>query len=156
MQPALKSSLLTILYILSVLTIVSSINIPVPVEPAGVCNPNDCNGAFSDTGDYLSYKCSGSSKRGLLTRNTDLIEKRDTPLLSGLSLKPRTINCANCGKIKKAKDKFNGICDPANSKGYKSSHNCKNAGGKSYLCVIGGEAKCYSSSQMTKLGGENG
>ncbi|KAL8636155.1 MAG: hypothetical protein Q9228_006419, partial [Teloschistes exilis] len=70
----------------------------------------------------------------------DLIEKRDTPLLSGLSLKPRTINCANCGKIKKAKDKFNGICDPANSKGYKSSHNCKNAGGKSYLCVIGGEA----------------
>lgn len=70
MQPALKSSLLTILYILSVLTIVSSVNIPVPVESAGVCDPNDCNGAFSDTGDYLSYKCSGSSKRGLLTRDT--------------------------------------------------------------------------------------
>jgi hypothetical protein len=45
--------------------------------------------------------------------------------------------CKNCAKIKKAKAKFNGLCDPATSKGFKSSHNCP---GKSYLCVEDGVA----------------
>ena len=62
------------------------------------------------------------------------------------------MNCKNCGKIKKAKAKFNG-CDPKDSVGYKSSHNCK---GSSYLCVHDGVAQCYSKGSLKRLGAENG
>lgn len=63
-------------------------------------------------------------------------------------------SCQNCGKIKK-KAKFNGGCDPAKSKGYRSSHNCKNAGGKSYLCVRDGVAHCYKGN-LANLAMEHG
>jgi hypothetical protein len=61
--------------------------------------------------------------------------------------------CKNCAKIKTAKAKFNGNCNPANSKGWKSSHNCP---GKSYLCVENGVATCYTKGSMTNLNAESG
>ncbi|KAF7588268.1 hypothetical protein BBP40_005954 [Aspergillus hancockii] len=49
-------------------------------------------------------------------------------------------HCSNCAKIKKVKPRFNGKCNPKQSLGWKSSHNCK---GSSYLCVQNGQATCY-------------
>ncbi|KAE8165481.1 hypothetical protein BDV40DRAFT_258192 [Aspergillus tamarii] len=61
-------------------------------------------------------------------------------------------HCSNCAKIKKAKPKYKGKCDPKNSLGWKSSHNCK---GTSYLCVQSGKATCYGR-PLSKLNFENG
>jgi len=45
-------------------------------------------------------------------------------------------------------------CDPANSKGRTSSHNCP---GKAYLCVVGGVATCYEGkANLKRLNAENG
>ena len=52
--------------------------------------------------------------------------------------------CGNKGKIKRVKKEYKGACNPKDSKGFRSSHNCKNAGGKSYLCVINNKATCYN------------
>lgn len=52
----------------------------------------------------------------------------------------RTTACGNQGQI--SRNKFDPKCLPANSKGWKSAHNCP---GKSYLCVLSGQATCYVS-----------
>lgn len=56
-----------------------------------------------------------------------------------------TIKCSNVSKIKRVKAEYKGKCDPANSKGFKSAHNCKTKSGKSYLCVQNNKATCYVS-----------
>jgi hypothetical protein len=56
-----------------------------------------------------------------------------------------TIKCSNVAKIKRVKAEYKGKCDPANSKGFKSAHNCQNKSGKSYLCVQNNKATCYVS-----------
>ncbi len=67
------------------------------------------------------------------------------------SLQPRaTRHCSNTGKLTKAVGK----CNPSNSKGFKSAHNCKNRGGKRYYCVQGGKGTCYTN--LKKLTLENG
>lgn len=56
-----------------------------------------------------------------------------------------TIKCSNDGYIKRVKKEYHGKCNPKNSKRTKSAHNCKNLGGKSYLCVQKKKATCYVS-----------
>lgn len=50
----------------------------------------------------------------------------------------RTTACGNKGQI--SRNKYDPKCLPSNSKGWKSAHNCQ---GKSYLCVLSGQATCY-------------
>jgi hypothetical protein len=56
------------------------------------------------------------------------------------------IACGNQGQI--GRNKYDPNCLPANSKGWKSAHNCK---GKSYLCVLSGQATCYVSKFIIEL-----
>jgi hypothetical protein len=57
------------------------------------------------------------------------------------SLVPRAPTaCGNKGLIKRVKKSYKGACNPKNSKGIRSSHNCP---GKSYLCVLRGVATCH-------------
>lgn len=53
-----------------------------------------------------------------------------------------TVHCANQGQIKRVKPLYQGKCMPAQSKGWRSAHNCP---GKSYLCVQSDKATCYVS-----------
>lgn len=53
-----------------------------------------------------------------------------------------TIRCANQGQIKRVKPLYQGKCQPSQSKGWRSAHNCP---GKSYLCVQSDKATCYVS-----------
>ncbi|KAJ8516675.1 hypothetical protein ONZ45_g6027 [Pleurotus djamor] len=48
-------------------------------------------------------------------------------------------NCMNQGERLAAPV---GKCDPANSKGFYSGHNCKNHGGKYYYCITQAGAFC--------------
>jgi hypothetical protein len=66
-----------------------------------------------------------------------------------------TRHCANNGRIKRNKSKYKGKCQKKDSIGYFSSHNCANRGGKSYLCVQGQKATCYSTN-LRGLNFENG
>lgn len=57
-----------------------------------------------------------------------------------------TVHCSNQGKINRVKPEYKGKCDPANSVGFGSAHNCKDGrSGKSYLCVQSDKATCYVS-----------
>lgn len=56
-----------------------------------------------------------------------------------------TKGCSNDGLIKRVKKEYGGKCNPINSRGWKSAHNCKTAGGGSYLCVQSKKATCYVS-----------
>lgn len=57
-----------------------------------------------------------------------------------------TVHCSNQGKINRVKPEYKGKCDPANSVGFGSAHNCKDSrSGKSYLCVQSDKATCYVS-----------
>ncbi|KAI1100688.1 hypothetical protein F4804DRAFT_318371 [Jackrogersella minutella] len=68
-----------------------------------------------------------------------------------------TIHCANEGKIKRVKPGYKGRCNPANSRGFRSAHNCKTEEkGKSYLCVQGKKATCYTISDAERNNFENG
>jgi hypothetical protein len=59
------------------------------------------------------------------------------------SLVPRAPTaCGNKGLIKRVKKEYKGACNPKNSKGFRSSHNCP---GKTYLCVLRNKATCYKS-----------
>ncbi|KZT55195.1 hypothetical protein CALCODRAFT_484949 [Calocera cornea HHB12733] len=75
--------------------------------------------------------------------------------LLALAMAQRPMSCGNQGLLKKPKPPRLGPgCDPAKSKGYKSSHNCP---GSNYLCVINGVATCYEGkSALKKLNAENG
>ncbi|KAF4629935.1 hypothetical protein G7Y89_g8199 [Cudoniella acicularis] len=68
-------------------------------------------------------------------------------------------NYFNHAKIKSKK--YAGTCDPSLSKGYKSSHNCVTAGGKSYLCTEKASSThmvttCYTGGKVKSLSAENG
>ncbi|KZT55197.1 hypothetical protein CALCODRAFT_484950 [Calocera cornea HHB12733] len=67
----------------------------------------------------------------------------------------RPMSCGNQGLLKKPKPPRLGPgCDPSQSKGFKSSHNCQ---GSNYLCVINGVATCYEGkAALKKLNAENG
>lgn len=65
----------------------------------------------------------------------DIAERDDIALTT-----KRTTSCGNQGKI--SRNKFDPKCLPSKSKGFKSAHNCQ---GKSYLCVLSGQANCYVS-----------
>ncbi|KAL8709014.1 MAG: hypothetical protein Q9220_006223 [cf. Caloplaca sp. 1 TL-2023] len=169
MQLFSKSSLLTLLFLLSILSVVLS-------TPSGLqrrdtaCDPNDCDSDFED--NPPSFKCPTVGKR-LFRRDIDIYSKREAAPIAvpeavpeaapeavpeaaheAVALDPRDRkNCKNCAKIKTAKAKFNGKCDPSDSVGFKSSNNCK---GKSYLCVIDGRAKCYPKGDLSSLSAENG
>jgi hypothetical protein len=75
----------------------------------------------------------------------------DTPELVARA----TRHCANQGRIKRNKAKYKGRCQRKDSLGYKSSHNCASRGGRSYLCVQGQKATCYSAN-LRSLNFENG
>ncbi|KAH9480693.1 hypothetical protein JR316_0007293 [Psilocybe cubensis] len=47
-------------------------------------------------------------------------------------------------------------CVSSKSKGWMSSHNCVNKGGKAYLCVQGDTTTCISGSTLKQVGLENG
>ncbi|KAF9553798.1 hypothetical protein CPC08DRAFT_713453 [Agrocybe pediades] len=51
-----------------------------------------------------------------------------------------TIHCANRGKLKYVK----GLCNPRNSRGWLSAHNCERKGGTAYLCVQNNVGTCFS------------
>lgn len=102
-------------------------------------NPNSCDGDSEDNRDSTSISYDISSKGSLIARSPE-------------DLSPARISCENRGKIKKAKPKFKG-CDPANSKGFTSSHNCQ---GKSYLCVLHNVGTCCTGGSLAKLNAENG
>ncbi|KAF9562055.1 hypothetical protein CPC08DRAFT_722410 [Agrocybe pediades] len=72
--------------------------------------------------------------------------------LEELLLERGTNHCANIAKVKRP-----ARCTPERSKGWASSHNCANEGGKAYLCVQGGQSFCLTSkSQMKSMKYENG
>lgn len=171
MRNGLRSPLLIFLLLLSTLSVVLSL--PPSLDPRDdICDPNECDGTVDDNDGNPSYECSGSSKRVRIRSAVSItvagvrreeankeqrLNQRETACIAlnncpGQGPEPQRINCKNCAKISKAKDKFDG-CDPADSKGYKSSHNCD---GSSYLCVHDGKAQCYSKASMKKLGAENG
>ena len=80
------------------------------------------------------------------------IQQRDT---AGEIFQPRELDsraqrtCKNQGQI--GRNKYDPNCLPANSKGYKSSHNCASKGHKSYLCVENDVATCYVSLSRYRL-----
>jgi hypothetical protein len=83
----------------------------------------------------------------LFTRDAEEIEVEDIDLdeddFESLAARA-TKHCSNDGLIKRIKKEYKGKCAPKNSKGKLSAHNCKNKGGKSYLCVQGKKAQCYT------------
>ncbi|KAL8693891.1 MAG: hypothetical protein Q9218_001356 [Villophora microphyllina] len=139
MQQGLRNPLLNLLLFLSVLTLVLSF--PQSLDPRDdICDPNDCNGAVKGNAGDPSYDCTASSKRLLLLTRSPHLTKKETACIAlgncpGLDPPPvpQALNCKNCAKIKTAKEKFKGNCDPAHSKGYMSSHNCD---GSSYLSWV--------------------
>ncbi|KAL8628979.1 hypothetical protein Q9189_005320 [Teloschistes chrysophthalmus] len=146
-------------YSLTIFLLISTfsrvLSFPQSLDPRNdICDPEECNGAFEDNDGDRSYACKAPSKRFLL-RDTHLTKRENACIALGTCPgtnppEPQLLNCKNCAKIKTAKDKFNGNCDPANSKGFKSSHNCE---GSSYLCVHDGVAQCYravSGGKVTK------
>ncbi|KAI4256366.1 MAG: hypothetical protein LQ352_002131 [Teloschistes flavicans] len=141
MQLSSTAYSLTIFLLIS--TFSRALSFPQSLDPRDdICDPEKCNGAFEDNDGDPSYACEAPSKRFLL-RDIHLT-KRETACIA-LGTCPGTnppqaqlLNCKNCEKIKTAKEKFKGNCDPANSKGFKSSHNCE---GSSYLCVHDGVAQ---------------
>ncbi|KLU83076.1 hypothetical protein MAPG_02143 [Magnaporthiopsis poae ATCC 64411] len=80
--------------------------------------------------------------RRLLVGENNLITKR------------ATIRCTNSAPIKKDKAKFAPGCQHTNrrrtGRPMISAHNCKNDGGRSYLCVQSGVATCYTIQQAQK------
>ncbi|PBK87046.1 hypothetical protein ARMGADRAFT_1086168 [Armillaria gallica] len=63
--------------------------------------------------------------------------------------------CSNGAKIDKDENTWaSDGCDPSDSKGLKSAHNCKNSGGKYYLCKQGDTWTCAKVKNM--LGKEKG
>ncbi|KZO98546.1 hypothetical protein CALVIDRAFT_535187 [Calocera viscosa TUFC12733] len=66
--------------------------------------------------------------------------------------------CGNQGLLGASRPKkFVGECNRSDSKGKRSSHNCVNAGGTKYLCVLSGQATCIEgSAKMKKLDMEGG
>lgn len=57
----------------------------------------------------------------------------------------KTKHCSNIASIKSDKEKYGNLCQHSNSIGPWSAHNCVNCGGKSYLCVQCGVARCLVS-----------
>ncbi|KAL8689104.1 MAG: hypothetical protein Q9218_005152, partial [Villophora microphyllina] len=120
---------------------------------ADICDPNDCTGDFHGGDDpYFDCPNKAARVRRILLREilvshppqqTLLNNNNIADFLTSISQQPATkreaspivippppiiplkISCQNCAKIKSAKAKFNGKCDPADSTGYSSSHNCK-------------------------------
>ncbi|KAF9813698.1 hypothetical protein IEO21_05414 [Rhodonia placenta] len=83
----------------------------------------------------------------------DFEEHKNHPLVRELVniLAARAGSCKNGGvKLTSAV----GSCDPDNSKGMRSGHNCKNAGGKYYYCVGSSGGQCMKVKSATGL--ENG
>ncbi|KAK0454391.1 hypothetical protein EV421DRAFT_1756659 [Armillaria borealis] len=63
-----------------------------------------------------------------------------------------TNHCSNGAKIDKDETRWaSDGCDPSDSKGLKSAHNCKNAGGKYYLCKQGDTWTCSKVKNMLGL-----
>ena len=96
-----------------------------------------------NTEDLLEVRDEEPFARDELLRRGELFLEPGEPLGGWSSLEKRTVHCANQGKI--TRPKYDPNCLPTASKGYRSAHNCKNLGGKSYLCVQGGQATCYVS-----------
>lgn len=67
-----------------------------------------------------------------------------------------TRHCANNAPISKDKEKFFPGCQRSRSLGYLSAHNCRNRGGRSYLCVQGGVATCHTINNAQSRNFENG
>ena len=68
---------------------------------------------------------------------------------------PQYVSCSNVRQLLCFLTGALCSCLPANSKGKKSSHNCVNSGGKSYLCVLSGAATCHTQN-LKGLNMENG
>ncbi|KZT61625.1 hypothetical protein CALCODRAFT_479669 [Calocera cornea HHB12733] len=65
--------------------------------------------------------------------------------------------CGNQGLLGNSRPKkFVGDCNRSDSWGKLSSHNCFNRGGKKYLCVQDGKAKCYTGGDVKSLNMERG
>lgn len=106
---------------------------PMNIQKRASCDPNSATAA------------GGNFKRDTTNVNAELtkIETRATK------------NCANCGRIKRAK--YGPVnCNPYYSRGYRSAHNCYNSNGKSYLCVQSGIATCYRIGEARSKNFENG
>ncbi|KAK0459269.1 uncharacterized protein EV420DRAFT_1539246 [Desarmillaria tabescens] len=60
--------------------------------------------------------------------------------------------CSNGGTIAKDNETWTKKgCDPASSAGIKSAHNCKNSGGKYYLCKQGATWTCSAVRNLVGL-----
>lgn len=77
----------------------------------------------------------------------DIIGSDDTAAVvtDGVLEERAQTHCSNKAFIGKDKDKYKGKCQKSKSKGWASGHNCKDKGGKSYLCVQNNKATCYVS-----------
>ncbi|KAF4614591.1 hypothetical protein D9613_003442 [Agrocybe pediades] len=53
-----------------------------------------------------------------------------------------TRHCSNIAKIKRPTRYEAEGCVPEKSKGFASMHNCKNKGGRAYMCVQSGQSFC--------------
>ena len=51
-----------------------------------------------------------------------------------------SINCQNLALIESNKAKYGTLCQHSDSIGFRTAHSCVNRNGKSYLCVLCGEA----------------
>ncbi|KAI0595157.1 hypothetical protein F4775DRAFT_383311 [Biscogniauxia sp. FL1348] len=82
------------------------------------------------------------ARDGIDLSNIDILDEDISEL--DVRAKPKGTNhCSNIAKIKRVKPEYKGNCNPANSRGFRSAHNCKNDSGKSYLCVQDNKATCY-------------
>ncbi|KAF2826197.1 hypothetical protein CC86DRAFT_406490 [Ophiobolus disseminans] len=93
---------------------------------------------------------------GLDLSNIDIVDIEYNPEDFEELATRATKHCSNIAPIKRVKKEYKGKCDPKNSKGWASGHNCKNKSGKSYLCVQGGKATCHSINDAVKNNFESG
>ena len=105
-----------------------------------------------NTEDLLEVRDEELLIRDELYRRGELVLDPGEPLGGWSVLEARdTQHCSNKGKLKRPK--YHPDCLPSDSRGFRSAHNCKRSGGKTYLCVQRNVATCYVSmiSEVSKL-----
>ncbi|KZT64348.1 hypothetical protein DAEQUDRAFT_732728 [Daedalea quercina L-15889] len=94
------------------------------------------------------------NRDGLLPESVARAYKRSVEMVDDLVSRAPQTKCQNQGvKLTKVV----GDCDPAQSRGFTSSHNCATKkSGSAYYCVLNGDGTCLKKSQMKKANMENG